>query len=172
MGNQVEIADEQTSSSLATPATRGSFGTTLRSGLIYVAWFQALIATCGSLYFSEVMHLPPCVLCWYQRIFMYPLVFILAVGILLRDRWMRFYILPLSVVGLAISIYHNLLYNGFIGEGLGTCAVGVSCTSRQIEWLGFITIPLMSMTAFAVITLSMLFFKRAEDADDASETAE
>jgi hypothetical protein len=68
--------------------------------------------------------------------------------------------LPLSIIGLTVSIYHNLLYYGFIAESLAPCMLGVSCTARQIEWMGFITIPLMALTAFTVITLSMLFDKR------------
>ena len=138
--------------------------TTIRSKLIYVAWLQALVATLGSLFFSEVMQLPPCVLCWYQRIMMYPLVLTLTVGILLFDRRVRYYVLPLSVIGLMISIYHNLLYYGVIPESLAPCTTGISCTTRQIEWLGFITIPLLALVAFTVITLSIVFYKRgAED---------
>lgn len=130
-----------------------------RLHLPYVAWLQALIATTGSLYFSEVMRLPPCTLCWYQRIMMYPLVFVLFVSLLTGDRRIRAYSLPFSITGLMIAMYHNLLYYGVIPEGLTQCAAGVSCTARQIEWLGFITIPLLSLTAFTVITLSLLFTK-------------
>ncbi|MCD0159831.1 MULTISPECIES: disulfide oxidoreductase [Deinococcus] len=125
----------------------------------YVAWLQAVVATTGSLYFSEVMHLPPCTLCWYQRLMMYPLVFVLLVSLLTQDTRLRAYSLPLSVTGLLIAAYHNLLYYGVIPEGLTQCAAGVSCTARQIEWLGFITIPLLSLTAFTVITLSLLLTK-------------
>ncbi|WP_092265584.1 disulfide oxidoreductase [Deinococcus reticulitermitis] len=125
----------------------------------YVAWLQAVVATTGSLYFSEVMHLPPCTLCWYQRLMMYPLVFVLLVSLLTQDTRLRAYSLPLSVTGLLIAAYHNLLYYGVIPEGLTQCAAGVSCTARQLEWLGFITIPLLSLTAFTVITLSLLLTK-------------
>jgi disulfide bond formation protein DsbB len=134
----------------------------LRESLMYLAWLQALVAMLGSLYFSEIMGLPPCILCWYQRIAMYPLVAILTVGILRRDSNLRLYVLPLSLIGLSIAIYHNLLYYGIIPEHLVPCTAGVSCTSRQIEWLGFITIPLLSLTAFTIITLSMLFYKPQE----------
>lgn len=127
--------------------------------LAYLAWMVALIAMTGSLFFSEVMQLPPCVLCWYQRIAMYPLVLIIAVGILLRDRRMKLYALPSAIIGLAVSIYHNLLYYGIIPEAITPCEQGISCTSRQIEWLGFITIPLMALTAFSIITISLLFYK-------------
>jgi len=141
----------------------------LRSNAIYLAWFQALIATLGSLFFSEVMQLIPCLLCWYQRIMMYPLVIVLTVGILLRDMRTKYYVLPLSLIGLSISIYHNLLYYGIISESLAPCATGISCTTRQIEWLGFITIPLMALTAFIVIIFSMLFYRRGVEINDTDE---
>jgi disulfide bond formation protein DsbB len=143
----------------------------VRPNLIYLAWFQSVIATLGSLFFSEVMHLVPCLLCWYQRIAMYPLVLILTVGILLRDRHLKYYVLPLSIIGLGISTYHNLLYYGIIPESIAPCTAGISCTTRQIEWLGFITIPLMALTAFIVIIISMLFYKQEEGSYDTSEDA-
>ena len=144
---------------------------TLKANLVYLAWFQALIATLGSLFFSEIMQLTPCVLCWYQRITMYPLLLILTVGILLRDQRLRFYVLPLSLIGLAIAVYHNLLYYNVIPESIAPCTAGVSCTTRQIEWFGFITIPLMALTAFTIITFSMILYKRGEHIHDANETA-
>lgn len=132
---------------------------TLAGLLIHLAWIVALVATVGSLFFSEVMELPPCVLCWYQRIAMYPLVAVLGVGIVLRDNEVSYYGLPLSIAGLAVSIYHNLLYYGLIPESITPCTEGISCTSRQIEWLGFITIPLMALTAFTIVTLCLILNK-------------
>ena len=131
--------------------------------LLYSAWIIALVATVGSLFFSEVMQLPPCVLCWYQRIAMYPLVIIIGVGIITRDgSRMKNYALPICLIGLAISVYHNLLYYNLMPESIAPCAEGVSCTSRQIEWLGFITIPLMALTAFVGLALCLLFYKTKE----------
>jgi disulfide bond formation protein DsbB len=127
--------------------------------LLYAAWIIALIATTGSLFFSEVMNLPPCLLCWYQRIAMYPLVIVLAVGIIIRDARLKFYALPLVLSGLAISFYHNLLYYGILPESVAPCTQGISCTSRQIEWFGFITIPLMALAAFSLIALCLGFYK-------------
>lgn len=126
----------------------------------YLAWAQALVASVGSLFFSEVLHLTPCVLCWYQRIFMYPLVIILAVGILARDRRVHRYVLPMAIGGLAVAGYHNLLYYGVIPEAMAQCSLGLSCTTRQIELLGFVTIPLMSLTAFSIILGAMLIHRR------------
>ncbi len=130
--------------------------------LLYLAWMTALFSMVGSLFFSEVMDLPPCVLCWYQRIAIYPLVLIIGIGIINRDDRVKSYALPFSLIGLAISIYHNLLYYGLIADSIIPCKEGVSCTSRQIEWLGFITIPLMGLTAFIFISACLLFYKPKE----------
>jgi disulfide bond formation protein DsbB len=130
-----------------------------RGGLAYVAWVVALLAMVGSLFFSEVMGLPPCVLCWYQRIAMYPLVLIIATGILARDGRMRAYALPLCLVGLGVAVYHNLLYYGVIPETLTPCSEGASCTERQIEWLGFVTIPLMGLASFVTVALCLFFYR-------------
>lgn len=140
-----------------TPDARSArFAEILHPNLTHLAWLQAVLATAGSLYFSEVLHFTPCILCWYQRIAMYPLVVILTVGILLREARLRLYVLPLSLIGLTISIYHNLLYYGVIPESTGPCVLGVPCTTRYIEWLGFVSIPLLALVAFGVITVSML----------------
>ncbi len=133
---------------------------TMSKNILYIAWVQSLIAMMGSLYFSEVMKLPPCVLCWYQRILMYPLTLLIAVGILRKDKGIYQYVLPLSITGLMISIYHNLLYYKIIPESIKPCTMGVSCTAKQIEWFGFITIPLLSLTAFAIITGVMLVYRK------------
>jgi disulfide bond formation protein DsbB len=136
----------------------------LREAFLYAAWVQALIATLGSLFFSEVMGFVPCTLCWYQRILMYPLVVVLTVGILLRDSKLRYYTLPLSILGLGIAVYHNLLHYGLIPEEtFGTCSAGVSCTVRWFEWFGFISIPQLSLMAFLVITICMFVYKRGEN---------
>lgn len=127
--------------------------------LPYLAWIVALVATAGSLFFSEVMQLPPCLLCWYQRIAMYPLVIVIAVGIILRDDRLKFYALPLTLCGLAISVYHNLLYYGILPESAAPCTQGISCTSEQIVWLGFITIPLLALVAFTAIAFCLIFYK-------------
>jgi disulfide bond formation protein DsbB len=126
----------------------------------YAAWILALGATLGSLFFGEVMKLPPCTLCWYQRICLFPLTVILAVGILRRDDHLASYALPLVVVGLAIAGYHNLLYWGVIPEELTVCTEGLSCRARQIEWLGFITIPGMALGAFAALLLCLIAHRR------------
>ena len=131
----------------------------LNEFLPYVAWVVALVATAGSLFFSEVMELPPCILCWYQRIAMYPLVLVIGVGIVARDSSWKKYALPLAIVGLVISIYHNLLYYGLIPESITPCKEGISCTTVQLEWLGFITIPLMGLASFVLVTLFSFLYR-------------
>ena len=122
----------------------------------YVAWTQALLATLGSLFMSRFLHFPPCELCWYQRALMFPLVVVIAVGILRKDKNMPFYALPLSIGGLIVASYHNLLYYGLIPETISPCTIGASCTQKQLELFGFVTIPLLSFISFAIITFCMV----------------
>ncbi len=127
---------------------------------LYLAWLQALVATIGSLYFSEVRHFAPCVLCWYQRILMYPLVILLTVGILKKDKNVVDYVLPLSLLGTAIAIYHNLLYNKILPESVAPCSIGASCLTKYIEWFGFITIPFLSLVAFVIIDILVIQYRK------------
>jgi len=143
-------------------AKNGSAMTGVNACLRYAAWVIAVLSVAGSLFFSEAMQLPPCILCWYQRIAMYPLVLIIGVGIILNDSRMKTYALPFVLTGLAISIYHNLLYYGVIPESITPCTEGVPCNAVQIEWLGFITIPLLGLGAFASIALCLLLYKQKE----------
>ncbi|HMQ04427.1 MAG TPA: disulfide bond formation protein B [Pyrinomonadaceae bacterium] len=130
------------------------------NGLLpYAAWVLALVSSAGSLFFSEVMGLPPCVLCWYQRIAMYPLVLIIGIGIAASDSRWKVYALPFALIGLAIAVYHNLIYYGIIPESLTPCSQGVSCSERQIELFGFITIPMMGLASFLAIAASIIFYK-------------
>ncbi|HEU4594850.1 MAG TPA: disulfide bond formation protein B [Pyrinomonadaceae bacterium] len=137
----------------------------VNGALPYLAWVIALVSTVGSLFFSEVMGLPPCVLCWYQRVAVYPLVLIIGTGIITRDGRMKYYALPLCLAGLAVAVYHNLIYYGVIPEALTPCSEGASCAERQIEWLGFVTIPLMGLAAFAGLALCLLLYKPGREGD-------
>jgi disulfide bond formation protein DsbB len=129
--------------------------------VLYIAWLQALVGFAGSLYFSEFQHFAPCVLCWYQRICLYPLVVILAVGIILKDKKMYWYAMPLAVIGWVIALYHNLLQYGVIAEVLAPCAnTGVSCTEKYANYFGFITIPLLSFLAFTLIIVCLILYKK------------
>lgn len=132
----------------------------IKKHIVYFALIQAIVATLGSLYYSEIRHFVPCVLCWYQRILMYPLVIILAVGILRKDKKIYEYVLPMSVLGLLIAGYHVLLQKGFLPEAIAPCTLGASCLTKYTGYFGFITIPVMSLTAFSIITLCMFLFRK------------
>ena len=123
-----------------------------------IIFLVSATATLGSLYFSEILKLPPCVLCWYQRIFMYPIAFISGIALYRKGKSWAWYVLPLALIGLAVAIYHNLLYYGILPESIQPCTLGVSCTTRQLDLLGFISIPLMSLAAFVLISLSSLLY--------------
>ncbi len=127
---------------------------------LFFAFIVSLVATLGSLFFSEVMQFVPCSLCWYQRIFMYPLVFILLVNLLYPDDKVFKYSFPLVVVGLIISIYHNLLILKIIPETLSPCVSGVPCSVDYLNYFGFITIPLLSFVAFLAIFILLIAYKK------------
>jgi len=129
--------------------------------LIFTCWLIAMAALFGSLFFSEVMGLKPCVLCWYQRIFIYPLAVLFLVGMFPLDRSVVRYTLPLAVIGLGFAIYHYLLYSGYIPESLQPCSEDLSCAEINLELMGFVTIPMLSIFSYsAIIALLFIFRKR------------
>lgn len=136
------------------------YGALVSQNILYIAWATALIATCVSLYFSEVAGYLPCMLCWYQRIAMYPLSITLLASILIKDSRAWAYSLPLAIIGWLIALYHNLLYYNILAESDATCRAGVSCTTEYIQWLGFLTIPLLSLIAFTVIIACLLIQRK------------
>lgn len=128
--------------------------------LVFSSFLVSLIATLGSLFFSEVLLYPPCLLCWYQRICMYPLPILFAVSFMCEDNAVFKYTSPLAIIGLVIAVYHNLLYYHILPESIAPCTQGISCTTVQINWLGFITIPLLSLVGFMILTtLSILAWR-------------
>jgi len=124
--------------------------------LVFGCWVIASASVLGALFFSEVMELPPCLLCWYQRICMFPLVLILPAGLFPFDPKIIRYALPLSLVGGAIAVFHVLLVAGIVPESATPCRQGVPCSETQIEWFGFVTIPLLSVVAFAAICVLLI----------------
>ena len=122
---------------------------------IKFAFVVALIATLGSLFYSNYAGFVPCVLCWFQRIFMYPEAIILGLSLLKKDRKIVSYALLLSLVGLVISIYHNYIY--FNGLHTTVCTTAESCITPYVTEFGYITIPMMALTAFALISLLLIF---------------
>ena len=131
----------------------------LREYTLYLAWIVAIAATLGSLYFSEIRGYIPCELCWYQRILMYPLALILGIAAYNSETTIKKYVLPLSVIGGLISLFHYLEQKvpGF--AAIKPCTQGVPCSTAYINWLGFITIPFLALIAFSLITVLMLLTK-------------
>jgi disulfide bond formation protein DsbB len=124
--------------------------------LIFAAWLVASVSTLGALFFGEVMKLPPCMLCWYQRICMFPLALILPMGLFPLDRKVIRYALPLALIGWLLTAFHLLLVEGVIPESIKPCTQGVPCSETVIEWFGFVTIPLLSLLAFSTIVALLI----------------
>jgi disulfide bond formation protein DsbB len=135
---------------------------------LYLAWVVALVATLGSLYFSEVLHFVPCVLCWFQRIFMYPLAIVLGVAAFRSDLAVRAYVLPLAVIGWGTALIQNLEGWGIIAT-LKVCGVGQTTVGCDAKWPIFgdsltglsniVTIPVLALTAFSLI-IGLLSWRR------------
>ena len=124
--------------------------------LLFVCWLIAMAATLGSLFFSEVMGLIPCELCWYQRIFIYPLAVILFLGLHPLDTGVVRYALPLAIIGTLFTLYHCLLFYGLIPENMQPCRQGVSCADEGMVLMGFLPIPLLSLAAFVMMIVLLL----------------
>jgi disulfide bond formation protein DsbB len=131
---------------------------------VFLAWLIAAVSTLGALFFSEVMKLAPCELCWWQRIFMFPLVLILPLGLFPFDRRVTRYALPLALVGLGFAVFHWLLVLGVIPENIRPCVRGIPCSEVTISWFGFVNIPLLSVLAFSIIIalLARSYFKASK----------
>lgn len=134
----------------------------LLGGELWVAWGFALVATLGSLFFSEVSQFIPCRLCWFQRIGMYPLAALLLIAAIRRDyRGGALYGLPCAVFGALVAIYHIYIEYHPEAETAG-CKIGAPCTTKWIDKLGYITIPVLALTAFlAIITLLSMALSRS-----------
>jgi len=143
-----------------TTALDGSPSETRAWALIFAAWLVAGSATLGALFFSEVMDVLPCVLCWYQRVCMFPLAVVLAVGLFPLDVKVVRYALPLAVVGALVGLYHLLLLHGVVPEPMRPCTQGVPCSDKVIEWAGFVSLPLLSTLAFCLIIAFLLMARR------------
>ena len=128
--------------------------------ILFSAWVLVTVSTLGSLFFSHIMEFAPCVLCWYQRICLFPLVIILATGLFPFEKRVIKYSLPLAIAGWITAFYHNLLYSGIIPQDLQPCSQGVSCTEKYIDLFGFLTIPMLSLISFSIIITLLLLLKR------------
>ncbi|MDO8283132.1 MAG: disulfide bond formation protein B [Thermodesulfovibrionia bacterium] len=128
--------------------------------ILFICWLIAGISTLGALFLSEIVKFPPCVLCWYQRISMFPLVIIILAGLFPFDKSVIKYSLPLALAGWVIAFYHNLLYTGIIPESLQPCSKGVSCTEVNLDLFGFVTIPMLSLISFSSIAVLLFILRR------------
>lgn len=135
-----------------------------RESLLFISWAASVLALFGSLYFSEIRQYEPCLLCWYQRILMYPFVIILGIATVLKDYRITLYTMVLSVVGAGISLYHYSLQKlTFLADTAPACG-RVPCTGQYINWLGFITIPFLALVAFIIIFVcSFLIWKQNKE---------
>jgi disulfide bond formation protein DsbB len=127
--------------------------------LLLAQFIISLASIFGSLFFSEVMKFPPCNLCWYQRIFIYPVALIVLSGLFMGSKDTNKFLTPFISIGLIFSVYHNLVYYKFI-QVIVPCTESAPCTAQQLNYLGFITIPLLSLFAFAaLIILNLITMK-------------
>jgi disulfide bond formation protein DsbB len=128
--------------------------------MLLAAWLVAATATASALFIGEVMMMVPCQLCWYQRIFMFPLAIVLGMACFSDDRRGAVYALPLAVGGLLMAAYHTLLVAGLVPKSWIPCSAGVSCADQKLEILNGIQIPWLSLVAFFIITLLLTLFLR------------
>ena len=127
---------------------------------LFLAWVLALVATAGALFLGEVMGMTPCVLCWYQRIAMFPLVLVLGAGLLASDGGSVRYAWPLALAGWGIAAYHLLVFWGVVSEGLVPCGKGSSCADADLQVAGSVPIPLLSLLAFTGILFLLWLTRR------------
>lgn len=120
--------------------------------LSFAAWLIAATATLSALFLGEIVKVPICSMCWYQRIFMFPLAVILPFGLFPDlDRRLIRAGLALAVPGLLLALYHQGIVLGLIPEAIQPCRQGIPCSETAIRWFGFVTIPLLSIAAFATL---------------------
>lgn len=132
----------------------------IRENSMYFGFTVSLAGILGSLYFSEIMGLIPCVLCWYQRIALYPLAVIFAIGIIKRSKEAWSYAWPLIIMGWLVGLYNILLVYGVIPESQFVCSAGVSCAVVTWSMFGFVNIPLLAFLAFNfLLSLAIINYK-------------
>ncbi|WP_088067898.1 disulfide oxidoreductase [Gottfriedia luciferensis] len=131
-----------------------------QQSILFFTWIVSIIATLSSLSFSVINHWTPCSLCWYQRIFMYPIVFIVGIAFYKNKMKDVIYVLPLSLIGMCISIYHILIQKVPALKETATQCGPVPCTGDYLNWFGFITIPMLAFVAFLLINICCITILR------------
>ena len=130
--------------------------------LMFIAWLIVTTATLGSLFFSEVMDVPICKLCWYQRIAMYPMVLILAVGLFPYDSKVVRIVGLMAAIGWIIALFQVLLIAGIIPESAQPCVQGIPCSESHVALLGFLNIPALSLITFSLVIILLKLTTRME----------
>jgi disulfide bond formation protein DsbB len=129
--------------------------------LLLGAWGIALFATLAAIFIGEVMGQAPCLLCWYQRAFMFPLAVILAVAAYRSDMAAWHYALPIAAIGWLFAAYHLLIYAELLPKSVEPCTQGgPSCSDAAMTILGTVPIPALSLGAFTAIVLVLLLIRR------------
>ena len=126
----------------------------LTKNALQISFFVALAATFGSLFYSEIAGFPPCDLCWFQRIFMYPQVLILGLAWWKKEERILDYSLILLGIGAIFAVYHNYIY--YSVQITTFCSITSPCTQRYVTGFSYITIPLMALTAFLLMGILLL----------------
>lgn len=127
---------------------------------LMAAWAIALVATLSALFLGEVMGMTPCLLCWYQRIFMFPLALILGMAAFAEDRRGAVYAMPLTLGGAVVSGYHTALVAGWVPKWWVPCGSGPSCSEQRLEILGGLQLPWLSLLAFTAIAILLFIYLR------------
>lgn len=143
-----------------------NFRSFMKENGLHLSWAIALVAMLGSLYFSEVKGYLPCKLCWYQRILMYPQVFILGIASVRRQLDIYRYVLPMTILGACISTYHYLMEKTDLFPSNSFSCGMVPCDAEYINWFGFVTIPFLALTGFVLISLIHIVLWRMDRRGD------
>lgn len=124
-----------------------------------IVFAVSTIATIGSLYFSNVLGYDPCRLCWFQRIFMYPIAVVSGSALFLGKTDLKDYVMPLALIGAPIGIYHSMIQRFEQFTSAGCSVTAVSCSTEYTFHYGYITIPVMALTAFLIVIFVLWRFE-------------
>jgi len=129
---------------------------------LWLAWLMAVVATLGSLYYSQIAHFIPCEYCWYQRIAMYPLAIVLGIAAFRNDPTVRRYVYPLATIGGIISAYHYLIQQ-LPDLATGVCSTVTPCTAALVWKFDFVSIPFMALVSFAAVITALTLDRERTD---------
>ncbi|MEH6384092.1 MAG: disulfide bond formation protein B [Colwellia sp.] len=130
--------------------------------LLFSVWILATISTLASLFFSEIVKLPVCSLCWYQRVAMYPLVVILPMALFPFDAKVTRYAGVLVLFGWLTALFHVLLVAGYIPKSAQPCVQDIPCSETHLNVFGFLNMPMMSLLTFSLMALLLFYLTKSE----------